>query len=508
MTKAGCASTGRRKSARRLSIQYAIDLALAYIIAVVDASAILIPLRGHTSVAADVDFAQKNTTTVVMLVTAGIIGVAVAGVVSLAPSLEWYAAGKEPTQAQREAAMKLAGRQTVILLVAWGAAGAILMVLNRDGGAALLLPIALGVLLGGPAAAGTGMLFAQRTLRPLMGAATRGAEPRLLVPGVFARLVLMWFMCSALPILVIATLVVLRSYGWLIQKSAALEVPVLVVSLAALLLGLPTMILTSRSISDPLCEVVDAMAEVEHGNIDTYVGAYERSQIGRLQTGFNRMVAGLAERDRLRDLFGRHVGADVAQRAIEEGVSLSGDVVEAAVLFIDLVGSTQLAESRPPQDVASVLNDFFRIVVDAVDEHHGLINKFAGDAALAVFGAPLRTDDPASAALATARALGTQLRRLPVDFGIGVSAGRVFAGNVGAENRYEYTVIGDAVNEAARLADLAKTADRRILCSAAAIDRAGEDERAHWAECYSTVLRGRSEATHVCAPVAATTSKP
>lgn len=508
MTKAGSASTGRRKSARRLSIQYAIDLALAYIIAVVDASAILIPLRGHTSVAADVDFAQKNTTTVVMLVTAGIIGVAVAGVVSLAPSLEWYAAGKEPTQAQREAAMKLAGRQTVILLVAWGAAGAILMVLNRDGGAALLLPIALGVLLGGPAAAGTGMLFAQRTLRPLMGAATRGAEPRLLVPGVFARLVLMWFMCSALPILVIATLVVLRSYGWLIQKSAALEVPVLVVSLAALLLGLPTMILTSRSISDPLCEVVDAMAEVEHGNIDTYVGAYERSQIGRLQTGFNRMVAGLAERDRLRDLFGRHVGADVAQRAIEEGVSLSGDVVEAAVLFIDLVGSTQLAESRPPQDVASVLNDFFRIVVDAVDEHHGLINKFAGDAALAVFGAPLRTDDPASAALATARALGTQLRRLPVDFGIGVSAGRVFAGNVGAENRYEYTVIGDAVNEAARLADLAKTADRRILCSAAAIDRAGEDERAHWAECYSTVLRGRSEATHVCAPVAATTSKP
>jgi class 3 adenylate cyclase len=280
-----------------------------------------------------------------------------------------------------------------------------------------------------------------------------------------------------------------------------LDVPVLVVSLAAVLLGLPTMILTSRSISDPLSEVVYAMAEVEHGRIDTYVGVYERSQIGRLQTGFNRMVAGLAERDRLRDLFGRHVGTDVAQRAIEEGASLSGEVVEAAVLFIDLVGSTQLAESRPPQEVAAVLNDFFRIVVDAVDEHHGLINKFAGDAALAVFGVPLRTSEPASAALATARALGTQLRRLPVvDFGIGVSAGRVFAGNVGAENRYEYTVIGDAVNEAARLADLAKTADRRILCSEAAIDRAGEAEREHWSECYSTVLRGRSEATQVSAP--------
>jgi class 3 adenylate cyclase len=319
---------------------------------------------------------------------------------------------------------------------------------------------------------------------------------------------MLWFLCSALPIVVIAALIVLRWQGWLIQQSASLDVPILVVSLAALLLGLPIMILTSRSISDPVGEVVDAMAEVERGRIDTHVGAYERSQIGRLQTGFNRMVAGLAERERLRDLFGRHVGADVAQLAIQEGASLSGDVVEAAVLFIDLVGSTQLAESRPPQEVAEVLNDFFRIVVDAVDEHRGWINKFAGDAALAVFGAPLRTAEPASAALATARALATQLRRLPVDFGIGVSAGRVFAGNVGAENRYEYTVIGDAVNEAARLAELAKTADRRILCSAAAIDRADDAERVHWAECYSTVLRGRSEATHVSEPAAPTTSGP
>ena len=494
---------GQRKSARRLAIRYAIDLAGSYVAAVVSASAILIPLRGHTSVG----FAEKNTPTVAVLIVLGIISVAVAGVVSIAPSLRWFAAGKEPNQQQREAAMKLPGRQSVILFSAWGAAGAILMLLNRNGGAALLVPILLGVLLGGPAAAGTGMLLAQRTLRPIMGAATLGSEPRLLVPGVFARLVLLWFLCCAVPIGVITTLVVLRSNGWLIQKSASLDVPVLVVSLAALVLGLPTMILTSRSIADPLGEVVDAMAEVEHGRIGTYVGAYERSQIGRLQTGFNRMVTGLAERDRLRDLFGRHVGTDVAQRAIEEGASLSGDVVEAAVLFIDLVGSTQLAESRPPQEVADVLNDFFRIVVDAVDEHHGLINKFAGDAALAVFGAPLRTSQPASAALATARALATQLRRLPVvDFGIGVSAGQVFAGNIGAENRYEYTVIGDAVNEAARLADLAKTADRRILCSAAAIDRADEAERALWAECYSTVLRGRSEGTQVSAPAGPATA--
>ncbi len=488
---------GQPKSARRLSIQYGTDLAVAYVIGLLDASAILIPLGTYIAVT----FARNEAVTVVVLGVLGVVGVAVAGMLNVAPTLRWFVAGEEPNPDQQDAAMKLARHQATILFAAWGVTGGISLLVNRSAGTALLVSILLGMLFGGSAAAGTGLLLTQRIVRPIMGAAARGGEPRVAVPGVAARLIMLWFLCSALPVGVIAVFVVLRSHGWLFPKSASLDVPILVVALAALLLGLPTMILTSRSISDPLSEVVDAMAEVEHGRIGTYVGVYERSQIGRLQAGFNRMVAGLAERDRLRDLFGRHVGADVAQRAIEEGASLSGDVVEAAVLFIDLVGSTQLAESRPPQEVANVLNDFFRIVVDAVDQHQGLINKFAGDAALAVFGAPLRSSEPASAALATARALGTQLRRLPVvDFGIGVSAGRVFAGNIGAENRYEYTVIGDAVNEAARLADLAKTSDRRILCSAAAIDRAGGDERAHWTERYSTVLRGRSEATHVSAP--------
>ena len=115
------------------------------------------------------------------------------------------------------------------------------------------------------------------------------------------------------------------------------------------------------------------------------------------------MVAGLAERDRLRDLFGRHVGTDVALRAVSDADTLTGEVREAAVLFVDLVGSTQLAQNRSPAEVAEVLNHFFQIVVDAVDVRHGLINKFQGDAVLAVFGAPLPSAHPAADALATAR---------------------------------------------------------------------------------------------------------
>jgi len=295
--------------------------------------------------------------------------------------------------------------------------------------------------------------------------------------------------------------VLMRANGWIIQNNAPIEVPVMVLALVAVLLGLRAMILVSTSISDPLHEVVGAMAEVEGGHLDHKIDVYERSELGELQTGFNRMVAGLREREHLRDLFGRHVGEEVVRRAIEAHESLSGDERVVAILFIDLVGSTQLAATRQPHEVAEVLNEFFRIVVDQVDARSGLINKFQGDAVLAVFGAPLRMDVPASAALATARSLAEELRRLRVDFGIGVSAGPVFAGNIGAENRYEYTVVGDAVNEAARLADRAKDFDGRVLCSGTAIDQADDNERRHWTPQGSEVLRGRSSPTDICTPV-------
>lgn len=222
----------------------------------------------------------------------------------------------------------------------------------------------------------------------------------------------MWAVCIALPGVAIASLLTMRANGWFIQKTTQIELALLVLALVAVVLGLRAMILVSISISDPLREVVEAMAEVERGEIDRTLDVYEWSEIGRLQSGFNRMVAGLRERERLRDLFGRHVGEEVVRRAIDENETLSGDERNVAVLFIDLVGSTQLAATREPHEVAAVLNEFFRMVVDHVDANSGLVNKFQGDAVLAVFGAPLRTDDPASAALATARSLAVELRRL------------------------------------------------------------------------------------------------
>jgi adenylate cyclase len=149
-----------------------------------------------------------------------------------------------------------------------------------------------------------------------------------------------------------------------------------------------------------------------------------------------------------------------------------------------------------------LLNRFFRVVIEVIEAEGGLVNKFEGDAALCVFGAPVASGDPAGKALRAARRLAERLdREVPeIGFGIGVSAGRAVAGNVGSEKRFEYTVIGDPVNEAARLCDVAKERSVPVVASDAALARATEDEAEAWSVTERTVLRGRLEATGIASP--------
>ncbi|MEA2450762.1 MAG: adenylate cyclase, partial [Thermoleophilaceae bacterium] len=158
-----------------------------------------------------------------------------------------------------------------------------------------------------------------------------------------------------------------------------------------------------------------------------------------------------------------------------------------------------LAEMLAPERVVTLLNEFFAIVVAVTEAHGGAVNKFEGDGAVCVFGAPVPRDDPAAAALAAAREMRARLLdELPqVDAAIGVSAGAAVAGNVGAEQRFEYTVIGDPVNEAARLCELAKLRPERVIASDAALQRADPREAARWALGEATVLRGRQAPTRI-----------
>ena len=153
-------------------------------------------------------------------------------------------------------------------------------------------------------------------------------------------------------------------------------------AIAALVIGLVGTVLVAMSIADPLRQLRWALGEVQRGNYNAHMQIYDASELGLLQAGFNDMVRDLAERQRLRDLFGRYVGEDVARRALERGTELGGQERDVAVLFVDLVGSTQLAATSPAAEVVSLLNEFFRVVVDTVNRHGGFVNKFQGDAAL------------------------------------------------------------------------------------------------------------------------------
>ncbi|MDT5240879.1 MAG: adenylate cyclase [Mycobacterium sp.] len=492
----------RRQAAIRLGAGYAAGLTFAHILAAAAVSLVIVSLTRNTVGDASNLLTARNLIALCGLVAVSATVGAVAGVLNMVPSFRWFAEGAEPTPAQQRAALSIATRQTLVQFGIWAASGVVFSLVNLHSGGGVAYVIGAAILVGGATTACLGYLITQRTLRPILAASMKTATATGEMPGVLARLIITWVLLIALPTAGIALIVLARSNGWFVQKSAPVETPILVLAAVSLLLGFRAMVLVARSISDPIRDVVVAMTEVERGQSGAFVEVYEPSEIGRLQIGFNRMVAGLQEREQLRDLFGRHVGVDVARHALQQDDSLSGDVREVAVLFVDLVGSTTIAASRPPEAVAEILNDFFRIVVAAVDHRQGLINKFEGDAVLAVFGAPLGIEDPASAALATARALGAELKKLPlVDFGIGVSAGPVFAGNIGAENRYEYTVIGDVVNEAARLADHAKDWHSRVLASGDAIARAQATERCHWAMRGSTALRGRSAVTELAEPM-------
>ena len=211
----------------------------------------------------------------------------------------------------------------------------------------------------------------------------------------------------------------------------------------------------------------------------------------------------MREREHLRDIFGRHVGREVAANAALRDVELGGETRVVSVLFVDLVGSTTLATERGPAEVVELLNRFFGVVVEEVDRGHGLVNKFIGDAALAVFGAPNDLPDHADRALVAARTLARRLAEEVPDLsaGIGVSTGEAVAGNVGDESRFEYTVIGDAVNAAARLTELAKDVEGRVLASWDSVEAAGEDEARHWQRHDSVTLRGRSSETVLARPV-------
>jgi class 3 adenylate cyclase len=284
-------------------------------------------------------------------------------------------------------------------------------------------------------------------------------------------------------------------------------VSVLGVGLAVTVLAL----LVARSIVRPLLALTRAARAVAQGEFGAArVPVHSEDEVGLLTRAFNTMAAGLAERERERDIFGRVVSPEVREKLLGGELRLGGETRRVAVLFSDVRGFSSLAERMDPQGVVALLNEYLTEMAEAVRPYQGYINNFIGDAIVVVFGAPIDQagieQRAARAAVAMqARLAALNARRVargdfPLVTGIGISAGDVVAGQIGSPERLLYTVIGDTVNVAARLEALTKDYPGHPILVSGSVAEALRDAPDLRIEHLGVVLvKGRAEPVDISA---------
>ena len=363
------------------------------------------------------------------------------------------------------------------------------------------------ILLGGCITAAVEYLGAERLLRASFAAVLQGRAPRRRIgPGLRRRFRLSWVLGSGIPL----TAVVLSPFSTPPAQRADLVPAYVVLGCAGLLAGGLLAERSARAVTEPMSQLRQALRRVQDGELDVAVRVDDSGDIGVVQAGFNAALEGLRERRRIEQLFGMQVGAEVARLAIERGADREVERAECSVLFVDVVSSSAVVNSSSPEEVARLFTRLFDVVVRAVHAEGGWVNKFQGDGAMCVFGPPAQYDDHAARALRCARTLRRELLALAAqlpsfDAAVGVSSGTVVAGNIGGEDRYEYTVLGRPVHEAARLTEAAKLRLGRVLASEETVERAGF-ETSFWTVADEVMLRGFEHPLRAFEPAPAATS--
>jgi adenylate cyclase len=240
----------------------------------------------------------------------------------------------------------------------------------------------------------------------------------------------------------------------------------------------------ARTLSGAIARIRGAMQDVSQGQYTQVEGMRTGDEMEELAAGFNHMVEGLRERDNLRQTFGKYMTQTVMEHLLAGKVELGGETLQVTILFSDIRSFSTISERMEAHALVSLLNEYFAEMVAIVMQEDGVVDKFIGDAMMAVFGAPVpKADDATRAVRAAVRmrralaALNEKLERrgLPaIRAGIGIHTGEVVAGNIGSEARMEYTVIGDAVNVAARLETATKDLGEDIVVSDGTRAQAGD----------------------------------
>jgi adenylate cyclase len=341
--------------------------------------------------------------------------------------------------------------------------------------------------------------FFEIVTRPVLEDISRDVEPDADLGPV--TLPLRGRLLLAMPVINVIGGVIVSGLSGGGQGFGALGLGVAFAILVAFTVSLELSLLLAKSILGPLRAIQRGTQAVAAGDLTVRVPVVTADETGQLAASFNVMVAGLAERERLHEAFGAYVDPDVAERVLAEGTQLEGEEVEVTVVFIDIRDFTAFAERSTAREVVAALNAFYDRVVPVLARHGGHANKFVGDGLLAVFGAPQRLEDHADRAVAAAleivelvdRTWGADLR-----IGAGVNTGTVLAGTVGGGGRVDFTVIGDAVNTAARVEALTRVTGDAVLVTEATLRRL-RGRHGGFEERPTTELRGKTERVRVYA---------
>lgn len=260
-------------------------------------------------------------------------------------------------------------------------------------------------------------------------------------------------------------------------------------------------LILARRLTGPILALVQACLRVGRGSLDEHVTVNTSDETRVLADSFNEMILGLRDRAFVRETFGRYMSTQVSEAILSGDLKLGGERRMVTLLMSDIRSFTSLSETMQPEDLVGFLNRYFETMVDCIVQNEGVVDKYMGDAILAVYGAPIPNENHARCAALTALQMREHLRRFndeliaeghqPIRIGIGINTGEVIAGNIGSEVRMEYTVIGDAVNATQRIEDLTKEVQTDILISDTSYASLANDFVV--GASHQTILRGRSQ---------------
>ncbi|MCL1834298.1 MAG: HAMP domain-containing protein [Leptospirales bacterium] len=250
---------------------------------------------------------------------------------------------------------------------------------------------------------------------------------------------------------------------------------ILYITLISLAAAVILILLFSRTLTRPIRRLVTAANTIQSGDFSVVVPETSRDEIGRLSASFTNMAHGLAEREKMKDAFSKFVNKEVAELALKGDLKLGGERKDVAIFFSDIRSFTAMSEKLQPEEVVDFLNEYMTLMVKCVNDTNGSVDKFIGDAIMAVWGAPISygndTENAVNSALLMRDVLikfnkgRGSVKKPIINIGCGINTGPVLVGQIGSEDRMEYTVIGDAVNLASRIESLNKPFGTDILIS-------------------------------------------